>query len=133
MQILDEHPLTEKHLDNVQQSVIGCILWNEDRSDLFAIDQRKHLVQSRQRMRGLIHVLLEFVRKIRTLDEKDHNLDGRLQTMRHYLAPLNSYRTKRKDASDYFSENHRWKDALEILIDVDKEQFHHLQFTALRL
>lgn len=132
-QILDDYPLTEIKIEQIQQGTMDCILWNDDRSYPIAIDQNKYLYQFRQSIRKFVHEFLEFTQEILIIYDKNNEIHIMIQKSMKYLILLNDYRIKRQSAYKYFSNNCTLKDAMLILINIDKQQFHELRFIALYL
>ena len=127
-QILDDHSLTQ-----IQQETIDCILWNEDQSHPIAIDQNNHLTTFRQSIRESIHEFLELTQQILIIYDKNGQINFMIQKSMKYLFILNEYRTKRQSAYNYFSRNDTLEDAMLILNNLDKQQFHQLRLIALHL
>ncbi|CAF1050808.1 unnamed protein product [Adineta steineri] len=123
-QILDDYPLTEIKIAEIQQGTIDCILWNTDHSYPIAINQNKQLIQFRQSIRKFIHEFLEFAQEIYTINDKNNDINLMIQKTMKYLILLNDYRKKRQRAYDY---------TLLELIHVDKQQFHQLRFISVYL
>jgi len=124
-QILDDYPLSQIKISQIQQGTIDCILWNEDQSYPIAIDQNRYLTEFRQSIREILYEFLEFVQEINKNDD--------IQKSMKYLITLKNYRTKRQLAYNYFSQNSTLEDAMFILYNIDKQQFHQLRLIALYL
>jgi hypothetical protein len=125
-QILDDHPLLQKKIEE-------CILWNEDQSQPIAIDQNNQLTEFRQLIRELIYEFLEFTQQILIIYDKNDEINFMIQKSMKYLIILNDYRTKRQSGYNYFIQNYTSEDAMLILNNIDKQQFHQLRFIALNL
>ena len=129
-QSIDDHPLTEAHTNEIEQRTIDSILWDDTRSHPIAIDQNPSLNELRQLVRDCIHEVLEFAHQILVINDR---ISPTIQQCRQYLQALNTYRTARQDAFDYFSHHASSADANFALVDVDQEQFYQLRIIALHL
>jgi hypothetical protein len=132
-QILDDHPLTQTKIEQIQQGSKDCILWNEDQSHPIAIDQNNQLTELRQSIRELLHDFLEFTQQILIIYDKNDEIHFMIQKSMKYLFILNNYRTKRQSGYNYFCQNNASDDAMVILNNIDKQQFHQLRIIALHL
>jgi hypothetical protein len=129
-QSIDDHPLSEAHINEIEQRTIDSIMWNDTRSQPIAIDQNPSLNEFRQLVRDCIHEVLEFAQQILVINDR---ISPTIQKCHHYLQTLNNYRSARQDAFDYFSHHASSADANFALADVDHEQFYQLRIIALHL
>ena len=132
-QILDDHPLLQKKIEEIQRGNEECILWNEDQSKPIAIDQNNQLTEFRQLIRELIYEFLEFTQQILIIYDKNEEISFMIQKSMKYLIILNDYRTKRQSGYNSFIQNSTSEDAMLILNNIDQQQFHQLRFIALNL
>jgi hypothetical protein len=124
-QILNDYPLTQIKISEIEQGTIDCILWNDDQSYPIGIDQNKYLIEFRQIIREILYEFLEFTQQIDKNDE--------IQKAIKYLITLNNYRTQRQSAYNYFCQNSTSEDAILILNNIDKQQYYQLRLIALYL
>ncbi|CAF4658979.1 unnamed protein product [Rotaria socialis] len=128
-QLLDDYPLSEMKLEQVEQGTVDSILWNEGHSCPIAIDQNNHLVKFRQSIREYIHEFLEFAQQILIFS----NENNEIQKSVNYLSMLNDYRIKRQSAYNYFSDHYKVDGSMLILNNIDRQQYHELRLIALNL
>jgi len=124
-QLIEDNPLSERKICEIQQGTIDSILWNEDNSYPIAIDQNNSLTKFRQSIREILYEFLEFAQQIDKKDEKQKSMK--------YLITLNDYRIKRQSVYNYFSQNLSSENAISILNNIDIQQFHQLRLIALDL
>jgi hypothetical protein len=125
-QLIEDYPLSERKISEIQQGTINSILWNEDNSYPIAIDQNNSLTKFRQLIRENLYEFLEFAQQI------DKN--NEIQKSMKYLIILNDYRIKRQSVYDYFSQkSSSSENAISILNNIDIQQFHQLRLIALDL
>ncbi|CAF2647893.1 unnamed protein product [Rotaria sp. Silwood2] len=132
-QILDDYPLSQINIEQIQQGTYNCILWNEDQSYPIAIDQNNYLIKFRQLIRQYIHEFLEFSQQILIFSNKNNEINLLIQKSMKYLILLNDYRIKRQLAYMNFSQNYTFEDSMLILYNIDKQQYHELRLIALNL
>ena len=129
-QSIDDHLLSDAHINEIEQRTIDSILWNDTRSNPIAIDQNPSLTEFRQLVRDSIHEVLEFAQQILVINDR---ISPTIQKCHQYLQALNTYRGARQDAFDSFSHRASSADANFALVDVDQEQFYQLRIIALHL
>ncbi|CAF1057265.1 unnamed protein product [Rotaria sp. Silwood1] len=132
-QILDDYPLSQINIEQIQQGTFNCILWNEDQLYPIAIDQNKYLIKFRQLIREYIHEFLEFAQQILIFSNKNNEINFIIQKSMKYLSILNNYRIKRQLAYNNFSQNYTFEDSMLILSNIDKQQYYELRLIALNL
>ncbi|CAF1355805.1 unnamed protein product [Rotaria sordida] len=132
-QILDDYPLLQINIEQIQQGTLNSILWNENQLYPIAIDQNNYLIKFRQLIRKYIYEFLEFAQQILIFSYKNNEINSLIQKSMKYLIQLNNYRIKRQLAYKNFLQNYRFEDSILILYNIDKQQYHELRLITLNL
>ena len=132
-QILDDHPLSQIKIEQIQQETSNCILWNENSSYPIAIDQNIYLNEFRQSLRRLVYEFLEFAHQILMIFDKNEQINFMIEKSMKFFIIFNDYRAKRPCAYNYFCQHYTLEDAMLTLYNIDKQQYHELRLIALHL